>query len=520
MSDLWPNQSYGIQAVIDAVAAGERHICLTAPTGAGKTRIMCELIERMNEPTVLYTNRRMLLEQTAERLTSHGIQFGIRAAGHEPDISKRVQLAMIQTEDSRVFRKERTTLHWARLVLIDEAHVNAAGSAGRICTSHLDDGARLVGFTATPLGIGHLYDHLIQAGVPSELRSTGALLRATVYAPDEPDARGLKHSVKTGEFTEAAVRKAIMTRVIFGRVFDHWRQYNPDARPAILFAPGVPESIWFCEQFAERGVRCAHIDGEKCWLDGEEIPSSQEARDHIADLSRSGELAIVANRFVLREGIDWPWLYHGILATCFGSLTSYLQSVGRLLRASPGLESVCIQDHGGNWHRHGSPNADREWNLDDTAYKLACERQERMRTKKEPEPITCPRCHAVRLSGPECFACGFRHTTKSRMVIQQNGRLVRMDGDIYRERPVSNTPQVEKDWKSVYYRLRNSNRDFTFKQALGLFAKEHHGQYPPRDLPLMPLSDQDWYRRIKDVPYSDLVQTRKTPDPQKEMAFQ
>lgn len=143
-----------------------------------------------------------------------------------------------------------------------------------------------------------------------------------------------------------------------------------------------------------------------------------------------------------------------------------------------------------------------------------------MRAKKEPEPITCPRCHAVRLSGPECFACGFRHTTKSRMVIQQNGRLVRMDGDIYRERPVSNTPQVEKDWKSVYYRLRNSKRDFTFKQALGLFAKEHHGQYPPRDLPLMPLSDQDWYRRIKDVPYSDLVQTRKTPDPQKEMAFQ
>lgn len=517
--DLWPSQMRGIEQTIAAIEAGEKRICLTAPTGGGKTRIMCELIERLGEPTVLYTNRRMLLEQTGRRLESHGIEFGIRAAGHDVDLSKRVQLAMIQTEDSRVYKKERTTLHWARLVIIDEAHVNCGGTAARLLEDHLRDGAACVGFTATPLGIGHCYDHLIQAGVPSELRQCGALVRASVYAPDEPDARGLRHSVKTGEFTEAAVRKAIMTKAIFGRVFEHWKRYNPDARPAILFAPGVPESIWFCEEFTKKGVRCAHIDGEHCWLDLQLVPSTQETRDHIADLSRSGELAVVCNRFVLREGIDWPWLYHGILATCFGSLTSYLQSTGRLLRAFPGIAEVIIQDHGGNWHRHGSPNADRVWNLEDTAYKLACERQERLRSKAEPEPITCPQCHAVRLGGPTCPACGHTHTTKSRMVIQKSGNLVRMDGDIYKERKVDSTPQVEKEWKSVYFRLRNANRDFTFRQALGLFARDHGGKYPPTNLPFMPLSDGDWHRRIKDVPYSELVMPEKKQNPQKEFAL-
>ena len=33
-------------AVLDAIEQGYRRICLTAPTGAGKTRIMCELIDR------------------------------------------------------------------------------------------------------------------------------------------------------------------------------------------------------------------------------------------------------------------------------------------------------------------------------------------------------------------------------------------------------------------------------------------------------------------------------------------
>ena len=36
-----------------------------------------------------------------------------------------------------------------------------------------------------------------------------------------------------------------------------------------------------------------------------------------------------------REGIDMKWATFGILACIFGSLQSYLQAVGRLLRGCP-----------------------------------------------------------------------------------------------------------------------------------------------------------------------------------------
>lgn len=516
--NLWPTQQIGIDELLAAIEAGERRLCLTAPTGGGKSLIMREMIRRLDWPTALLTNRRMLCKQLGRGLTEDGIPFGIRASGEEGDPMARVQLCMVQTELSRVYKRATVSRHWAKLVLVDELHVNCSGAAQKLWEDYIEDGCVGIGFTATPLGVGHMVDRLILAGTPTQLRGFNALVPATVYAPDEPDAKSLKQSEKTGEFTEGSVRKAIMTKVIFGRVFEHWQRYNPDARPAILFAPGVAESIWFCEQFAAKGVRCAHIDGEKCWLDGEFLPADDETRDYIGSLSKSGEVAIVSNRFVLREGIDWPWLYHGILATCFGSLTSYLQSVGRLLRAHSDKSECVIQDHGGNWHRHGSPNQDRKWDLSMTPYKEAQIRQERMREKKEREPITCPQCHAVRLGGPKCHACGFEHTLRARMVIQKNGTLREMSGDIYKpRRRAEATARMIEDWKKTYYRMKRAGR--TFKQAEALFAMEHNWQYPPKNLPLMPVSDADWYQKVQDVPYSDLVQPSKTPEPQKEMAF-
>ena len=58
---------------------------------------------------------------------------------------------------------------------------------------------------------------------------------------------------------------------------------------------------------------------------------------------------VLCNRFVC-AGIDAPWLAHGIFATIFTSLQSYLQSGGRLLRSFPGIDAVTIR-HGGNWWR-------------------------------------------------------------------------------------------------------------------------------------------------------------------------
>ena len=38
--DPWPHQPRLVQLTLEAIARGERRICIQAPTGAGKTMIM------------------------------------------------------------------------------------------------------------------------------------------------------------------------------------------------------------------------------------------------------------------------------------------------------------------------------------------------------------------------------------------------------------------------------------------------------------------------------------------------
>ncbi len=524
----WPHQIRAHAEVTSAIDAGQNALCVTGPTGAGKSRIMTNLIlwaKDNGKRTALYTNRILLREQMHRILASAGIMCGLRASGFKPDPYWPVQLCSIQTELSRVYRNKSWEPTNADLVLIDEAHSNAADGAEQIIDHHKSVGAAVVGFTATPIDLAHLYDRLIVAGTNSELRSCGAHVKCFTYGPDEPDARALKTRTKTGDYPEGEVRKAIMTPTIFARVLDHWKQLNPDGKPTILFAPGVKESLWFAEQFRKAGITAAHIDGGDISYgettgegkDQESVTerSTRENREAIIAGSKSGAIKILCNRFVLREGLDCPWLAHSIFATVFGGLGSYLQAGGRLLRAYPGLSSVTVQDHGGNWHRHGSLNADRVWDLTYSPNVYSGLREMGMREKKEPEPICCPKCGMIRIAGMECKSCGFRISKKSRVVVQTDGTLKEMTGDIYKPRRVARYENTEKLWEQMYHRSRTEKGDRSFVAAEALFFHENK-YWPPRTLAFMPTNDLDWFRKVRDVPRDSL--TQPAYDPQRTFA--
>jgi superfamily II DNA or RNA helicase len=499
---LWQHQQNTLDDIDACIEQGEQLLLVGMPTGGGKTRCMVELLMR-GKSTILYTHRRFLREQIQGVVEGAGIDFGVRASGERPALLRDVQISSLQTEESRVFKRKQWDLHNAELVLIDEAHVQKGKVAEKVIEAHIADGATVIGFTATPLDLGHIYKKLIVGAVNSELRECGAHVICQSYGPDEPDTRQIKPTA-TGEYTEGDVRKVIMTPTIFGRVFQWWQVLNPDARPAILFAPGVPESMYFAEEFYRKGVPAAHIDGDEIWMNGERMPSTQEARNELAEASRTGAVKVVCNRFVMREGIDWPWLYHGIMATVFGSVSSYLQSGGRLLRSHPSLDHVILQDHGGNWHRHGSLNADREWRLEYTAAMVSGVRQERMREKKEREPITCPECSLIRMAGPSCPGCGHTSNRRTRKVMQIDGQLVEHEGEIYKPRKIRQKPDTEALWLKCYHRAKRSRNGMTFNQAYGLFVYENRYS-PPRNLPLMPIDDTDWFRKVKHVSTSNLI---------------
>lgn len=509
MSDvqrLWPHQERGLKELADAIENGHSRVCVASPTGGGKTRMICEHILASDCAQALYTDRRMLLSQTASVLESRGIRFGYRASGHEPRLIEDIQLAMVQTETSRVLKGSRD-IHPAKLVYIDEAHKNAGDSMQQLMALHAEECEEVahVGFTATPLGIDHFYDELVVAGTNSELRDCGALVMAYHYAPDEPDTKWIgKVKIDEGECGIPVSHRMQFAHRVFGSVVEHYDEYNPGGQPSILFAPGVEESIWMAEELSHNGIKAAHIDGQNIWVDGRLETNTDELREEIAERHKRGEIKVVCNRFVLREGIDWPWAVHGIFATIFGSLTAYIQAGGRFLRAHPGKHASCIQDHGGNWWRHGSLNVDRQWRLSDNDRTVAGVRAMRLREKKEPEPVVCPKCHAIRLSGPRCHTCGYEHKKSGRMILQKNGTLREMHGDIFKPRRyMDGTKRDIQEWcarvRAVQKSKKPTVQQMTFAQVEANFAREHNWKFPGRDWPMMPVKDADWFRPIPEV---------------------
>lgn len=529
----WPVQVKGVTECETLLTNGEKRVCVTLPTGGGKSRMMQRLVEpRYNagQRGLLLLCRGMLAEQTIRLYEDSAWDFGVIWAEYPQDANydALIQIAMTQTLYARTFqRRDRAAkqgmcpekarkkfpLPPVDYIILDEIHMQKAGMIQSILSGYGD--VPVIGFTATPLGISHLFPKqgLVVAGSNSDLRDCQAHLPCWVYAPWEMDTSKIKRQ-NTGEYSYQDIKKTVWTQQIYGKVIDHYERLNPDRLPAILFAPGVAESRWFVDEFERRGIRAAHIDGMSIYRDGEEVKGKPEDRQQVIDDLRSGRIDVICNRFVMREGIDIPELYHCILATPIGSLLSYVQTVGRVLRYWEDYKRVILQDHGGNWWRHGSPNDDRDWQTYfDLPTRIATDhRLERIRNQEdgEREPVCCPGCGMVRShgKGPECPQCGFRHQGKKRLVLQHNGTLKELENGRFKPRRTKLKPNTRKLWERMYQRMMRAGK--TFSQARGLFFHEN-GYWPPENLPKMPASSLDWHRYIKDV-HPDFLQPLTEPE--------
>ena len=115
------------------------------------------------------------------------------------------------------------------------------------------------------------------------------------------------------------------------------------------------------------------------------------------------------------------------------------------------------------------------------------------------EPIRCPRCALV-LASWKC-PCGYvvDPRKKSRPVVQADGTLIEMPGDVFRPRVTQMRADTAKLWAKAYWRAKNSKNRMTFVQALGLFCHENY-YYPPPDMKWMPIDPDDLYRAVAQVP--------------------
>lgn len=360
MTHLRPYQVRAIEDTRKAFAEGNKRVVLVSPTGSGKTVIGIEIIKQAlarGRRCLWIAHRRELVYQAARRMTQDVaiLMSGERVEAHD------ITVASVQT----IVARGITALPPADLVVLDECHHAVAESFAIVLAQYAD--AWVLGLTATPeradkVGLWNSFEALVNGPKMSELVNDGHLVPSRVIAPNTSRDWLAQDTVGS------------------------WLQWAKDKR-GFIFSRSVDASQAVTRGLHAHGIRVAHISAE----------TPKKERDKIINEFRNGETDVLCNVDVLTEGFDAPEAEACLVARKMGHRSTWLQTVGRVLRPDGRKTHGLIIDPTGNVHRHGLPEADRTWTLEGG----------RLRASDDAPIYVCRACgSAYRASAAKCPFCG------------------------------------------------------------------------------------------------------------------
>jgi DNA repair protein RadD len=380
------------------VERGDRSILLVAPTGSGKTVIASATIAGCTRRVLVVAHRREIVNQTSDKLAARGVPHGIIQAGDEKKLRPMaaVQVASIQTLHARAIRSSTMLMPLADLLIIDEAHHACAMTYKKVIDAYPN--AIVLGLTATPCrgdgrGLGGIFKTMIECPQVPDLIDQGYLVRSRVYAPVDPDLRGVR--TQAGDYVESQLAERMDRDQLVGDIVTHWFKYG-ESRKTVAFACSVGHSVHIRDEFIKAGVHAEHLDGS----------TAIDERAAILARLASGETEVVCNCMVLTEGFDLPDMGCIILARPTKKMGLYRQMIGRGLRPADGKRDVVILDHSGAVFRHGLPEDRVMWTLVPDLRATAPEHTKRQ-SRYESKLIECSQCTTLRVGGKPCPNCGF-----------------------------------------------------------------------------------------------------------------
>lgn len=391
--ELRPEQRAVVDAVSAAFRQGHKRVMVSACCGFGKTELATAMLmatERNGKRGAFLADRRALVEQTVTRFDKYGLHAGVIMADHPRFAPSRpIQVCSIATLLRRRWPE-------ANLLFIDEAHVLAQAVRDKL--EKRDCYAVGLSATAITKGLGKYFDTVVNGLTTNEMIALGRLVPINVHSFKEPDMSNADVG-SSGEWTGKKAEKEILQ--VVGDVVKKYIEDGRD-RKFICFAWNIAHAQELCRQFLGAGINCTTYTADDQPEDRHE--SVQEFAK--PDSALRGLISVAA----LTRGFDNSSIELMIDARPLRkAVHEYVQMLGRVMRGHPGKVAAEVWDHSGNavrfWHAWNDLFQNGVKELDDGTKKPKATAQE----KKEPDPVTCPKCGHVHRPMPFCGRCGFEY---------------------------------------------------------------------------------------------------------------
>ena len=358
------------QQIIDrfpSIISQYRSFILKAPTGAGKTVLASEIVERFykDKKIIVLCHRLVLLEQLEKALQAkHRVRkLAVSDAGPAFDGYEILLSTSMRAKDVLA-----DAIPKADLIIVDEAHRVSPNGSGykRIIDQfrqHGKEAAQFIGLTASPERrtgdqrdqLGLAFDAIVDCANVEDLIAEGVLVQP-VYRPHFVHDLNLNDiDITSGDFPVAQLAPAIIKSSMIEYAI--WSYLEEREK---LEAP--PISAWFCADIsvAEATLRQIREAGIAAAI----VTARTPINERMALLAKheSGAIEAMVSVGVLAEGWDNP--HCNIIVHLRPTLSKVLwgQSVGRGLRSAPGKDRCVIIDVSSNWSTFG-PVEKLEWRL-------------------------------------------------------------------------------------------------------------------------------------------------------------
>jgi DNA repair protein RadD len=400
-------QLAAIAGLRGGIRAGHRKQVLMSPTGSGKTEIASYMLDEARAKmsrALFIVDRVVLVDQTSQRLDLYSIPHGVIQADHwRVRPYERIQICSAQTLEKRGMPSD------IDVVFVDEAHSMRKKVAEFLAATD----AVVVGLTATPFtkGMGKVYSNLVSVITMNELIERQYLVPLKIYAARAINVEGMK--VVGGEWSEKEIEARGMD--IVGDIVSEWQaktaQHFGGPVKTIVFSATVDHGEELCRQFAAAGFNFKQIS----YREG----NDNVRRKIIEEFKKTdSDIDGLVSCEVFTKGFDVPDVLCGISARPYRkSLSSHIQQMGRVMRASPGKTFGLWLDHSGNAMRFRDDVADIFANslsaLDDGRLESKVRKEP---TPKERDEIRCRCGQIMEPWDKKCPSCG--HERKRQTMVE------------------------------------------------------------------------------------------------------